>query len=114
MEQFCSSALQTCTGQLYEYAVDPIDIQSGDILGIFGPNDVRLQLYYTDQYGPLNYSNYDRTGNAVTPPPGDVDSSSTDLDLSNDMPLVTVEISKLVQSHECIITALTTALLATL
>ncbi len=73
-------------------ATSPMDVQRGDILGLFEPTDSWLQLYYTDQYGPVNY--YMDTDNAVTPPTGDFNISGAD-GMMNDMPLVTVEISKL-------------------
>ncbi len=68
-----------------------MDVQPGDILGLFEPDNSWLRLYYTDQYGPVNY--YMDTGSAVTPPTGDFDISGAD-GMMNDMPLVTVEFCK--------------------
>ncbi len=76
---------------IYEFTAT-MDVQPGDILGLFEPANSWLQLYYTDQFGPVNY--YMDTGSAVTPPTGDFDINAADGTM-NDMPQVTVEISKL-------------------
>ncbi len=77
--------------QIYEFTAT-MDVQPGDILGLFEPFRSWLQLYYTDQFGPVNY--YMDTGSAVTPPTGDFVINAADGTM-NDMPQVTVEISKL-------------------
>ncbi len=78
--------------QIYEYNTAPVDVQPGDILGMFEPNGSWLKLYYTSKYGPVNY--YIGT----TVPSVDFDIAGAD-GSTNDMPLVTVEISKL--SYSC-------------
>ncbi len=85
--------------EIYEFtATSPMDVQPGDILGLFEPVKSRLDLYYTDQYGPVNY--YMDTGRDVTPPTDDFDISGADGRM-NDMPLVTVEIGKLSKMFFC-------------
>ncbi len=89
--------------QVYEYTISggSFAVQSGDILGIFQPTSSELELYYTDSYGPTNYymdtssgggDDDDRRRRATTAPSGDfnINGKST----RNDMPLITVEISK--------------------
>ncbi len=87
------------TSQIYEFnATSPMDIQPGDILGLFEPFKTWLQMYYTDLYGPVNY--YMDTGKDETPPTDDFDISGAD-GMMYDMPLVTVEISKLRYCSAC-------------
>ncbi len=74
---------------IYEFTAT-MDVQPGDILGLFEPKDSWLKLYYTDKYGPVNY--YMDTDDAVTPPTGDFGISGADT--KNDLPLVTVEFCK--------------------
>ncbi len=74
---------------IYEFTAT-MDVQLGDILGLFEPEDSWLRLYYTDQYGPVNY--YMDTGDDVTPPTGDFDISGAAT--MHGMPLVTVEFCK--------------------
>ncbi len=75
---------------IYEFNAT-MDVQPGDILGLFEPDDSWLRLYYTNKYGPVNY--YMETDNAVTPPTGDFDISGAD-GTTNDMPLITLEFCK--------------------
>ncbi len=76
---------------IYGFAAT-MDVQPGDILGLFEPKNSWLRLYYTDQYGPVNY--YMDTGMAFTPPDGDFDTSADADGMMYDMPLVTVEFCK--------------------
>ncbi len=78
--------------QIYEYNISAVDVQPGDILGMFEPDDSWLRLYYTDQYGPINY--YIETDD-VFAPSGDFEVADAD-GSTNDMSLVTVEINKLI------------------
>ncbi len=77
--------------QIYEYNISAVDVQPGDILGTFEPDASSLRLYYTDQYGPGNYYKI-TTSTAFN---GDFNVAGVD-GSTNDMPLVTVEISKLI------------------
>ncbi len=55
------------TIEIYNYTITPIDVQPGDVLGMFEPDNSKLELYYTDTYGPVNY--YMSTGKVVIVPP---------------------------------------------
>ncbi len=79
--------------EIYEFtAPSPMDVQPGDVLGLFEPFRSWLKLYHTDQYGPVNYLIDARRD--VTPPTGNFSISAAD-DTMNDMPLITVEFCKL-------------------
>ncbi len=84
------------TTEIYRYTITPIDVQPGDVLGMFEPDKSRLELYYTDTYGPVNY--YTSTGtNVIVPPVGDFDINAGGMTVNtqSDLPLLTVAIGKL-------------------
>ncbi len=81
------------TTEIYRYTIAPIVVQPGDVLGMFEPDKSRLELYYTDKYGPANY--YMSTGNNVMVPDGDFDIEDMSVDTQYDLPLLTVTIGKL-------------------
>ena len=88
-----SFASENTTG-IYEFTPSqPVEFRNGDILGIFQPSDSRsrLRLYYENN-GPTNY--YEETGNNVVEPPLDTFTITEGTSTQNDLPLITVEISK--------------------
>ncbi len=83
------------TAGIYQYTITPIDVQSGDVLGMFEPDKSRLELYYTDTYGPVNY--YTSTGkDVIVPPDGnfDINAGGMTVKTQYDLPLLTVTIGK--------------------
>ncbi len=80
------------TTEIYRYTIAPIDVQPGDILGMFEPDKSKLELYYTETYGPVNYYTDD---NGIVPPVGDFDIEDMSVDTQYDLPLLTVTIGKL-------------------
>ncbi len=90
--------------QIYEHTVsgNSITVQAGDILGIFQPESSQLELYYANTYGPTNYyidTSNDRKRRATTAPSGDFDINGDSVSTANNMPLVTVEVSKFISVH---------------
>ncbi len=84
---------ESTTG-IYQYTITPIDVQSGDVLGMFEPDKSKLELYYTDTYGPVNY--YMSTGkDVIVPPDGNFDIGG--METQYDLPLLTVTIGKLLR-----------------
>ncbi len=82
------------TTEIYHYTITPIDVQPGDVLGMFEPDNSRLELYYTNRHGPVNY--YMSTDRDVTvPPDGDFDIGDTSVETQYDLPLLTVTIGML-------------------
>ena len=86
---------------VYEYSPQlPLEFQAGDVLGIFQPEGGKNKLKISSGIGtgPLNYFvDTDR----ATMPPSDTFTLSEDTD--NDLPLVTVEISKFRTSYIVIV-----------
>ncbi len=83
------------TAEIYRYTITPIDVQPGDVLGMFETDKSRLELYYTDKYGPVNY--YMSTGTNVIPPVVDfnINAGGMTVKTQYDLPLLTVTIGKL-------------------
>ncbi len=95
VEQLCRS-MNKITTEIYQYTITPIDVQSGDVLGMFEPDKSKLELYYTDKYGPVNY--YTSTGKDVIVPPDDnfdINAGGMTVKTQCDLPLLTVTIGKL-------------------
>ncbi len=93
------------TTEIYHYPITPIDVQRGDILGMFEADKSRLELYYTETYGPVNY--YMSTDKKlIVPPVGDFNIGDTSVETEYDLPLLTVTIGKLLlirKIQECLI-----------
>ncbi len=78
------------TTEIYHYTITPIDVRPGDILGMFEQDMRKLELYYTDTYGPVNY--YTSTDSDVPP---DSDFNIGGMETQYGLPLLTVTIGKL-------------------
>ena len=75
------------SNNIIEYNLNtPLELQEGDILGVYQPRDSALVVYYQERDGPLNFQN-DMLDSALTTVNLD------NLDNQYDYPLVTVEIS---------------------
>ena len=77
---------------LYEFIPQtPLQFQEGDIFGVYSDltNGTRLVLYEQRESGPTNL----RISNSLDSPPSTISSLIT---VNNDFPLVTVEISNLI------------------
>ena len=89
-------ASESATG-IYEFTPsEPVEFHNGDILGIFQPSNSnsRLRLFYEENNGPTNY--YEETHNNDVDPPSDTFTITEGMtSTQNDLPLITVEISKL-------------------
>ena len=76
----------------------PLSFQTGDVLGIFQPDNGRnrLRLYFQSGAGPQNYYETLNRNNIVEPPS---DMFVLGAMSQNDLPLISVEISKLSRFH---------------
>lgn len=68
---------------------DPIQFQSGDVVGIFQPDKPQVKVKYLDNTGPDSYLL--DVGNELTPPS---EFCTDDADDENELPLIAVEISE--------------------
>lgn len=68
---------------------DPIQFQSGDVVGIFQPDKPQVKVKYLDNTGPDSYLL--NVGNELTPPS---EFCTDDEDVENELPLIAVEISE--------------------
>ena len=78
----------------YEYSPPtPLSFQTGDVLGIFQPDNGRnrLRLYFQSGAGPQNYYETLDSNNIVEPPS---DMFSLGTMSQNDLPLISVETSE--------------------
>ena len=92
------STLTTATvendSEIYEFVpTPPLQFQPGDVLGIFNPDKPRLGIYYVDTIGPPNYRS-----TVGTSPSTDPFTIAENTDSQNDMPLVTVDTSELLDA----------------
>lgn len=75
---------------VYEHFPDPpLEVQEGDILGLFQPDQSMLTMYFQPQGGPLNYG----VSNILTSSLMVINPEDSELG-QNDYPLVSVIISK--------------------
>ena len=83
--------------ETYEFILStPLQFQPGDILGIFNPHRPRLGIYYVETIGPPNY--HTRPTGEGTSPSSDSFTISGNTASQNDLPLITVDTSELLNA----------------